>query len=157
MRRPSPPALKLSKKAEYALRALLAIASDPGPGPVSVRRLAEEQALPRKFLEAVMRDLRDGGLVHSAPGKQGGYRLAKPAASIALREVFDAVGYRIAEEGAPASDAPVGEDPVAGFMKDLGDEVGRLVRDTRLSDVLRGNSLGRAIGWRGQYMHGDGI
>ena len=146
--------MKLSKKAEYALRAMLAMASDSSGEPVSVRRLAEEHGLPRKFLEAVMRELREAGLVRSIPGKQGGYLLEKPVGDIAVGEVFEAVGYRIGEAPEEPSDS---DDPVAGLMKELGGEVGRLVKETSLRHILVGASLGRAIGWDGAYMHGDGI
>ena len=145
--------MKLSKKAEYALRALLALAAWPESDPQSVRALSAEHELPRKFLETVMRELRQAGLVESAPGKQGGYTLARAPASVTLGQVFDAVGFAAAD-ARPAADPG---DVVDVFLAGLGSEVERLLRDTTLDDLLRRSSTGRALRWADTCMDGGGI
>jgi len=70
----------------------------PSPGvPVSVDTLASRQALPRKFLEAILGDLRRAGVVVSRRGPSGGYTLSRPAAEISLGDVFRAVDGPLAE------------------------------------------------------------
>ena len=86
----------ISAKTDYAIRALLALADSPG-GPVSVETLAQAQQLPRKFLEAILSDLRRAGIVTSQRGATGGYTLARPAAEISLGEVFRVVDGPLAE------------------------------------------------------------
>jgi len=86
----------ISAKTDYAIRALLALAERPG-GPVSVEALASAQTLPRKFLEAILSDLRRAGIVTSQRGASGGYTLARPAAEITLGEVFRVVDGPLAE------------------------------------------------------------
>jgi len=73
--------MKLSKKGEYALRALidLGIAAEVGRSLVQVTELAEREKLPIKFLEQIMMMLKAAGLIESRRGKFGGYRLARPA------------------------------------------------------------------------------
>ena len=73
--------MKLSKKGEYALRALidLGIAAEVGRSLVQVTELAASERLPVKFLEQIMQLLKEAGLVESERGKYGGYRLARPA------------------------------------------------------------------------------
>ena len=91
--------MDISARTDYAVRAmlLLAQASRDDTGPVSVERLAAAQDLPRKFLEAVVGDLRSAGLVESRRGAGGGYVLARPAGDIAVGDVFRAVSGPLAE------------------------------------------------------------
>ena len=74
-------------KAKYALRALSALADAEG-GRLQARMLAERSGTPEKFLEAILVELRDAGLVDSRRGPQGGHALARPAASIMLGDVI---------------------------------------------------------------------
>jgi Rrf2 family protein len=82
--------VQISARAEYAVRALLALAAyDPATS--TAQSLADEQGLPRKFLEAILSELRRGGLVRSQRGAEGGYRLARPASEITIGEVLRVV------------------------------------------------------------------
>lgn len=89
----------ISARTDYAVRAMLALteAAGSGQGPVSVETLAARQGLPRKFLEAVVADLRSAGLVVSRRGAAGGYALARPATEISVGDVFRAVDGPLAE------------------------------------------------------------
>ena len=91
--------VEISAKTEYAVRAMLELAdaTDPTSAPVSVDVLAQGQGLPRKFLEAILADLRRAGLVVSTKGARGGYQLARPAGEIAVGAVFRAVDGPLAE------------------------------------------------------------
>ncbi len=84
--------MKLSAKAEYACLAVIALArhgSDPAP--VRIREIAEGHAIPERYLVQILLQLKAAGLVHSARGAAGGYRLARPAAQISLAEVLGAI------------------------------------------------------------------
>jgi len=77
----------LSQRGRYALKAMINLArSDVPARQVSV--IAADEKIPRKFLEAIMSELRRAGLVDSARGKLGGYRLARPADLITFGEVI---------------------------------------------------------------------
>jgi Rrf2 family protein len=76
---------------------ILAEAAGSGAGPVSVEALAQRQALPRKFLESIVADLRAAGLVSSTRGARGGYALTLPPAEVWLGDVFRAVDGPLAE------------------------------------------------------------
>ena len=78
----------LTQRSRYALRALIFIARSAGVAPVPISAIAEDQKLPRKFLEAILLDLKNGGLVNSYRGKMGGYRLARPASQISFGEII---------------------------------------------------------------------
>ena len=77
----------LSRKARYALRALYALAADEARGPVLIAELAEREKIPRKFLEAILLELKNAGVLRSKKGKGGGYALARPSEQISIGEV----------------------------------------------------------------------
>ncbi|PRY63274.1 BadM/Rrf2 family transcriptional regulator [Knoellia remsis] len=93
------PPVDISARTEYAVRAMLILAeaATTEGGPVSVETLATRQALPRKFLEAIVADLRTAGLVTSTRGARGGYSLAREPQEISLGDVFRAVDGPLAE------------------------------------------------------------
>ncbi len=82
--------MRLSARADYALRAAieLAAASD---GHVTADQLARTQQIPGKFLEAILTQLRRGGLVRSQRGPDGGFWLARPASQISLADIIRAI------------------------------------------------------------------
>ena len=89
--------MHISARSDYAVRAMLTLAVSEGGSPVSVIRLAEEQDLPRKFLETILADLRRGGLVTSRMGAAGGYVLARSASEVLVGDVIRAVDGPLAE------------------------------------------------------------
>lgn len=106
--------MRVSAKADYAIRALVELAA-AGGGPLKGERIASQQEIPIKFLENIMVDLRHAGLVRSQRGSDGGYWLARPAAEIALAQVIRAVdgplanvrGLRPEEVSYPGAAAPL--------------------------------------------------
>jgi Rrf2 family protein len=93
--------MKLSKKGEYALRALidLGIGSEVGRSLLQVTEIAEKEKLPIKFLEQVMQHLKEGGFIQSQRGKFGGYRLARPANQITMGQVVRLIDGPLAPIG----------------------------------------------------------
>ncbi|MDP3850473.1 MAG: Rrf2 family transcriptional regulator [Luteolibacter sp.] len=90
--------MHLSKKAEYALRATinLGIAAEVGRTTISGAELAEANRLPLKFIERILQELRDAGIVETHRGKFGGYSLARPANTIGVGELVRLVDGRLA-------------------------------------------------------------
>ena len=82
--------MQVSARGDYAVRAAVGLAA-AHPATVSSQVLADEQELPRKFLEAILGDLRRAGLVRSIRGADGGYRLAHPPEQIPVGAVLRAV------------------------------------------------------------------
>jgi Rrf2 family protein len=87
--------VRVSAKADYAIRALVELAA-AGDGPVKAERIAQAQEIPLKFLENILLDLKHAGLVQSQRGAEGGYWLARPAEEISLADVIRAVEGPIA-------------------------------------------------------------
>ena len=79
----------LTQRSRYALRAMLYLAeAPPGSPPIPMTRIAQAANVPRKFLELILADLREAGLLHSHRGKMGGYRLSRPTHLISLGEII---------------------------------------------------------------------
>jgi Rrf2 family protein len=108
--------MRVSAKADYAIRAMVELAA-AGEGPVKGDRISQAQSIPIKFLENIMVDLRNAGLVRSQRGAEGGYWLARPAREISLAQVIRAVdgplasvrGTRSEELAFGGSAEPLGE------------------------------------------------
>jgi Rrf2 family protein len=83
--------MRISAKADYAVRATIELARAPEGAHTKGDSIATAQGIPLKFLENIMADLRHAGLVASRRGAEGGYRLARPAAEIDVADVLRAV------------------------------------------------------------------
>jgi len=80
--------MKLSKRGEYGLRAMLDLAGlDSGSAVVQIKEIAEREHIPAKFLEQILLTLKNAGLLHSKMGVGGGYYLAKPPEQITLGHI----------------------------------------------------------------------
>jgi len=82
--------VRVSAKADYAIRAAIELAL-AGEGPVKGDAIAKAQEIPPNFLENILADLRNAGLVASRRGAEGGYWLARPAGEVTLADVIRAV------------------------------------------------------------------
>lgn len=83
--------MRVSAKADYAVRAMLELAATEGGEPLKGEAIAEAQQVPMRFLENILGELRHAGLVHSRRGADGGYWLAREADDITVAEVIRAV------------------------------------------------------------------
>ncbi|MER7179285.1 Rrf2 family transcriptional regulator [Streptomyces hyaluromycini] len=83
--------MRISARADYAVRAVLELAVRQGEGPVKAEEIAGAQEIPHKFLEGILGDLRRAGIVDSRRGGGGGYRLARDASAITVADLIRAV------------------------------------------------------------------
>lgn len=83
--------MKLSKKAEYALRALISMARSTLGTTFSIQELARSEHIPLKFLEQILLALKNGGLLRSKRGVGGGYQLNQSADQITLGTVIELI------------------------------------------------------------------
>src|SRR5216110_481047 len=78
----------LTRKSKYGLKAMLVLAEEAESGPLLVSELADRQQLPKKFLEAILLELKRHGLLHSKKGKGGGYFLGRKPTEITVGQVI---------------------------------------------------------------------
>jgi Rrf2 family protein len=134
----------LSKKAQYSIYALLYLAKNHEKGPVLISEIADNEKLPKKFLEAILLELKNAGIVSSKKGKGGGYYLIKDPKDVNLAEVirhFDGalallpcVTYNYYEECVFCKN-----EETCGMrhvIKELRDATVRILKKNSLLDVL---------------------
>ncbi len=109
--------MRVSARADYAIRALLELTA-AGDAPVRADAIARAQGIPAKFLENLLVDLRRARLVVSQRGRDGGYRLARPAAKVTLADVIRAI-----------------DGPLAGVRDDAPEDVAYTGASTSLREV----------------------
>ncbi|SBT47189.1 RrF2 family transcriptional regulator [Micromonospora auratinigra] len=132
----------VSARADYALRAMLAVAAAGSPGGgelVKAAALAENQDIPLSFLQGILLDLRRAGLLHSHRGADGGYALTRPATEISVGDVLRAVGGALTSvRGLPAQG--IGYHGVATGLRDVwlavDGAIALVVDRTTLADLL---------------------
>jgi Rrf2 family protein len=135
----------LSKKSKYAIKALLALAEHGSGEPMRIADLAEQESLPQKFLELILLDLRNAGVVQSRKGKGGGYLLARAPERILLGQVvrlFDGplAPVPCASQTAYVPCADCADEATCGVrlaMKDVRDATARILDHTSLATIRR--------------------
>ena len=135
--------MRISTRCRYAINALVRLALSYGGAPVQAREIALFGSIPLKYLETVMHDLRQAGLVTSLRGKNGGYTLARPPEAITFAQVREVI------------DGPFSDDrmPVAGQADALVEPVWRDVRRA-VRGVLAGATIAAsAERARSQHMY----
>ena len=88
--------MQVSQKCQYTLRALFELAKRQGAEPVTAAEIAEAQAIPGRFLELILQNLRTEGMVESRRGNQGGYVLAGSPEAITVGDIIRAVDGSLA-------------------------------------------------------------
>ncbi len=87
--------MKLTRRGHYSVRALLDLVMCGAQGPVSVRDISRRQGLPAPYLEKLLIELRQAGIVQSVRGVQGGYQLSRRPREISLAAILAAVGEQV--------------------------------------------------------------
>ena len=82
------PAMRLSRRSEYGLRALVDLVRHDGEGPLALAVLARRNNLPSKFLEQILATLKHGGIVRTTLGAHGGYTMAADPATVSIGRVI---------------------------------------------------------------------
>lgn len=124
--------MKISKKCKYALQALVELSLKDSDELVSIHELAEAREIPSRFLEAILRQLRQAGLTESERGKNGGYRLARPAREITAGEVIEVFEGRF-----PGAEA-MGDVDLDGMWEAAGETLSTALNQYTLADLSEG-------------------
>jgi Rrf2 family transcriptional regulator, iron-sulfur cluster assembly transcription factor len=138
--------VELNTKGRYAVTALADLAKYGAGEAVSLASVSERQQLPLSYLEQIFMSLRRSGLVESARGRSGGYRLTKPADAISVADIMHAV-----EEQTRMTSCRDGKTPCRGdkpclthsLWTALGEEIDGFLSHVTLQDVLDGIPAGK--------------
>ncbi len=131
----------ITTRGRYGLRVMLDLARRGGEGPVPLKDVAERQGISKKYLEILMRDLVQGGLVTGVSGKNGGYRLTRAPEDITVWEVLRLLEGSMATVACLAPGAPPCPRESACPTLPLWAEYDRMTKaffeGRRLSELLR--------------------
>jgi len=136
--------MRLSKKAEYALRAMVAMGRRGHARPVAIQDLSQEERIPVKFLEHILLELKKSGLLRSKRGVGGGYLLNRALDEISLSEIVEAIDgpfvpMACVQPGVPGR-CGCGQAKPCGLGATFGefqDEVRRFLSNRSVADVIR--------------------
>jgi Rrf2 family protein len=134
--------MRISAKADYAVRAMVELAAADSERPVKAERIANAQGIPLNFLENILGELRHAGIVRSHRGAEGGFRLAKPAAEITIADVIRAVEGPLASvRGAPPEEADYGgaASSLPRVWIAVRVNLRRVVEQVTIADIAAGN------------------
>lgn len=143
----------LTKKTKYALLALIYLARHQNEGPILIEKLAAEEKIPRKFLERILLDMKNFGLLQSRKGKGGGYSLKEPVDKIMIGDVIRLMDGPLAPVPCVSKTAyaKCGECrdewacPIRAVMRKVRDAISDIVDSTSLEDMLRMVTNGEKI------------
>ncbi len=133
----------LSRKSKYGLKALLTLAREGSRGPILISELAERDAIPKKFLEAILLELKRHGVVDSRKGKGGGYFLRRKPEEITFGAVIRVLEGPLAavpcvSQTAYMKCAECVDETSCGVrvaMKEVRDATAKILDNTTLADI----------------------
>lgn len=128
-----------SQKVRYTFRALIALAGAPHH-PVSVHRIATEYDMPEKYLESVMSELKNAGLIQSVKGPRGGYRAAFAPDELSVQQVLSVIDPQLLTEIQRASDAAAvtaEAHPENAFIAAATEPLYHRIATTTVGDMVR--------------------
>jgi Rrf2 family protein len=135
----------LSKKSKYALKALTILAKEYGQGPVLISDIAQREEISRKFLEIILLELKNAGILQSRKGKGGGYSLGRPPEQITLGHVIRVLDGPLAPLPCVSRSAYIRcrecrDERICGIrmvMKQVRDATAQILDTTTLHDMLK--------------------
>jgi Rrf2 family protein len=154
--------MRISKRTDYALRALFTLVEHYGNGPIPIRELARRNDAPKRFLEQIMLELKSKGWVESLPGARGGYALAKKPSQISMGEIvrhFDGIIAPI-ECVSVSGYQRCSQEPICRFRRvflDARNYVTELMDNATLESVARGKPVTGPEVFAPGFVGGEGI
>lgn len=135
----------LSKKAKYALKALLVLTGEEGKGPVLISAIARQEGIPKKFLEQILLELKKQGILQSQKGKGGGYLLGRPSHEIMMGQIVRIIDGPLAplpcvSQTAYRKCAECRDETTCGIrmvMKEVRDSTAKILDRISMAEVLR--------------------
>ena len=134
--------MRISQKGLYALQAMMMLGRRYNQGAVRIRDIAYEEALPEKFLELILLELKNARMLESVRGAKGGYKLRRPPSEIYLAEIIRLIDGALA----PFADAAQLRDLIENDVErralfqvflDVRDAAARILENTSLADLIK--------------------
>ena len=129
--------MKISKKCQYALKAVFELAWRDNGRPVSTSQIAEAQRISPRFTEIILNELKNSGFVESRRGNDGGYMLSKDPAEISVREIIECIEGPIdmvKNENQPDS---IGTEALSGLWEQVNESIRQVCEKTSFASLVK--------------------
>ena len=141
--------MRISKKCQYALRAVFELAVRDTGQPVKIQQIAGAQNIPPRFLEVILNQLRHAGFVESRRGNEGGYMLAQVAEELTVGEVIRCIQgpIRVTADngGAPNGGSCLGDHAFAQLWQNVNGAVASICDNTTVAELVECERANKAV------------
>ncbi len=140
--------MQISKKADYALRAMTLLAALPPERTMQAQEMAEAGKIPIKFLEQILLILRRGVFLRSKRGVGGGYRIGRESRLISVADIVEAVDGELLHfiDAKDYPDFP-GASGITRCLGEAGEATNRFLRETTIEDLIRDDEGDSMVGY----------
>lgn len=129
--------MKISKKCQYALKAVFELAWRDHCGPIRTYEIAKAQHISPRFLEIILNELKHGGFVESRRGNEGGYMLARRVQELTVREIIEYVEGPISMVDDGENVSSTGNEAFAELWQEVNNAVGRVCESKSFAELIK--------------------
>lgn len=134
--------MRMSRKCDYALRALIRMGVESKEGYHNISEIARAEEIPVKYLEQIFMALKNAGILSAKPGPSGGYRLRKPASDVTLIDIVRLIDGPVAPARCVSRTAyepcPLEKRcALRPVLSDVRDAIARILNSITLAEVVR--------------------
>ena len=128
--------MKISKKCQYALKAIFELAWRNQGEPIRTYEIAEAQRISPRFMEIILNELKHGGFVESKRGNEGGYMLARNARDLTVREIIEYIEGPISFAQNNDDTASIGNEAFTEFWQEVNNAIGEVCDKRTFADLV---------------------
>ena len=128
--------MKISKKCQYALKAVFELAWQDQDEPIRTYEIAEAQRIPPRFMEIILNELKHGGFVESRRGNEGGYMLARDVRDLTVMEIIEYIEGPILLAQNSDDTASIGNEAFTELWQEVNNAVGEVCESKSFADLV---------------------
>ena len=128
--------MKISKKCQYALKAVFELAWRDQDEPIRTQKIADAQHVSLRFMEIILNELKHGGFVESKRGNEGGYMLARDARDLTAREIIEYIEGPISLAQNSDDTASIGNEVFTELWQEVNNAVGEVCENKSFADLV---------------------
>ena len=129
--------MKISKKCQYALKAVFELAWRDQGEPIRASEIAEAQHVSLRFMEIILNELKHGGFVESKRGNEGGYMLARDAGDLTVRQIVEYIEGPISIVPESDDGASIGNEAFREVWREVNNAVGEVCGSRSFADLVK--------------------
>ena len=129
--------MKIPKKSQYALKAILELARHNSGKAIKTQKIADSQRISQRFTEIILNELKHGGFVKSKRGNKGGYMLARDARDLTVREIIEYIEGPISLAQNIDDTASIGNEAFTELWQEINNAIGEVCERKSFADLVK--------------------